>query len=349
MEKKEIVLSEAILRKWGSLVLEDSKMPLSEQEQVLDVLIDSNLRGIDTHGINLLRFYAQKYKTFPPGAIQIVKDFKGVCMLDGGGNLGAVVSILSMDKAIERAADYGIGMTLAYNSSHFGAAGYYTRRAAEKGYIGYCSTTALVDLSPWGGRDSIVGKNPFSIAFPSDEFPVVLDIACSVTARQRVRTYAREGWSIPDGWALDKNGKPTNDPNEALQGIFLPMGGHKGVGIAIMIEYMIAVICGSGYSTEICTNDKIVPKQNAAHMFIAINPVCFASVESIKEQSRQFSEKYHQVRKLEGVEKLYLPGELEWEHQQYRRKNGIPVSAAIIRELDAYADQIGIAHICDIQ
>ena len=347
-ERKEVILSEDTLWKWGKLVLDDCKMPVYEQQLVLDEVIDCNLRGIDTHGINLLENYARRYKTFPPKPIEIVKDFKGVCMVNGGGNLGVVVSVFCMDKAVERAKEYGIGMTMVYDSSHFGAAGYYTRKAAEKGYIGYCCSTALIDLAPWGGLEHIVGKNPFSIAFPGDAFPVVLDIACSVTARNRVRTYAREGWKIPDGWALDKNGKPTNDPNEALIGLFLPMGGHKGIGIAVMIEYMIAVVCGTGYSSQICTNDNLTTKQNTAHMFVAIDPHCFASEESIKEQARQFSEKYHKVKKQDGVEKIYLPGEMEWDCYQKRKKEGIPVSLAIVKELDAYADKIGIAHICDI-
>jgi LDH2 family malate/lactate/ureidoglycolate dehydrogenase len=348
-EKKEVILGEETLWEWGKLVLDDCKMPEKEQKPVLDEVIDCNLRGVDTHGIHLLCFYAQRYKALPPKPIEIVKDFQGVCMVDGGGNLGAVVSSFCMDEAVRRAREYGIGMTLAYDSSHFGAAGYYTRKAAERGYIGYCCTTALIDLAPWGGCDHVVGKNPFSIAFPGDAFPVVLDIACSVTARQRVRTYAREGWEIPDGWALNKNGKPTNDPNEALEGLFLPMGGHKGIGIAVMIEYMIAVICGTGYSSQISANDKFTVKQNSAHMFAAINPLCFASAESIKEQARQFSERYHKVQKLDGVEKVYLPGEIEWDCSQKRKKEGIPVSLAIIKELDAYADQIGISHICDLR
>lgn len=345
---EQVILSEETMRKWGKLVLDECKMPTDEQAPVLDEVIDCNLRGVDTHGIQLLCNYAMRYKTLPPKPIEIAKDFRAVCMVNGGGNLGTIVSTFSMNKAVERAKEFGIGMVLAYDSSHFGAAGYYTRKAAEKGYIGYCCTTAIIDLAPWGSNEHVVGKNPFSIAFPGDEFPVVLDVACSVTARNRVKAYAREGWKIPDGWALDKNGKPTNDANEALEGLFLPMGGHKGVGIAIMIEYMIAVVCGTGFSADINQLSNYSTKQNIAHMFAAINPLCFSSVESMKEKSQQFSERYHKAKLLTGVEKIYLPGEMEWICSQKRKKEGIPVSLTIVKELDAYADTVNIAHICDI-
>jgi LDH2 family malate/lactate/ureidoglycolate dehydrogenase len=348
VQTKEVILKEEILWKWGKSVLDKCKMPDNEQEQVLSEIIDCNLRGVDTHGINLLCNYAERYKVFPKKPIEMVKDFKAVCMLNANGNLGIIAANIGMDKAIERAEQYGIGMSLVYDSSHYGAAGYYTRHAAERGYIGYTSTTALIDLAPWGGREHIVGKNPFSIAFPGDVFPVVLDVACSVTARNRVRTYAREGMKIPDGWALDKNGKPTNDPNEALHGLFLPMGGYKGVGIAIMIEYMIAVVCGTGFSSQVVANDNLTVKQGTAHMFTAIDPLCLTSEDGLKDQARQFSDQFHKIEKFEGVDKLYLPGEKEWDTSQQRKKNGIPISQAIIKELDDYADKQGIPHICDL-
>jgi LDH2 family malate/lactate/ureidoglycolate dehydrogenase len=202
-----------------------------------------------------------------PGPIKIVKDDKATCLIDGAANLGAVVSMFAMKEAMKRAKEYGIGMSLVYNSSHFGAAAYYTRYAAQNQFIGFCSTSALVNLAPWGSLDMIVGKNPFSISFPGDEFPVVLDIACSVAARQKVKALAREGLPIPEGWALDRDGNPTTDANAALEGVFLPMAGHKGIGIAIMMEYLTAVLCGTGYSETVLSTTSLFPSR-ILHTFL---------------------------------------------------------------------------------
>lgn len=347
-ETETVNLSGEQLKQWGRQALSICKMPDEEKEIILDVLVTTNLRGVDTHGINLLPLYIERYNTFPPKPIQVEKDFAAVCMVNGGENLGTVVSHRCMEMAMEKASQFGVGVVMAYNSGHFGAAAHYTYQAAQKGFIGYCSTTALVNMPAWGGMDEIAGKNPFSISFPGDKFPIVLDIACSVAARQKVLTARREGWKIPEGWALDKNGNPTTDPNEALEGVFLPMAEHKGIGLAMMIELLCGCLCQSGFSIDVTNTDILTGPQNISHMFVAIDPKRFLTKEEMDKQCAYISEKFHNGRRRPGVDKLYLPGELEWDEYQKRTVHGVPLAMSRVKELDAFSEKIGVTKVRDI-
>ncbi len=340
-----IVFSEKQLRTWAELALGTTSMPQEEKDIIADLLITTNLRGVDTHGINLLSQYVQRYNNVPRKPITIVKDNKASAMMDGGDNLGGVVSVRAMELAMKKADEHDIGLVLVRNSAHFGAAAYFTQMAAQKGYIGFCTTTALVNLAPWGGFTEIAGKNPFSISFPGRDFPIVLDIACSVAARQKVIACAREGKPIPLGWAIDKEGNPTTDAKAALEGIFLPFAEHKGIGIAMMIEFCIACLCKTGYSYDVKTD--VTQRQNIAHIFVALDPGVFLSKEEMDKESGAFSDKFHACQKLPGVEKLYLPGELEWDTYQARKISGVPLKKALVKEIDAYADSIGIPRLSD--
>ncbi|MDR1034452.1 MAG: Ldh family oxidoreductase [Holosporales bacterium] len=344
-----MLFKEEQLYSWGEKVLDECGLPKEDHKYVLDALIFSNLRGVDTHGINLVTSYAQKYKDVPPSHIKVIIDKGAVALIDGGANMGAIVSNRAINFAIEKASNFGIGLALAKNSNHFGAAAHYPILAANRGFIGFCSTTALVNLAPWGGLDMIVGKNPFAISFPYEKFPIVLDVSCSVAARQKVVACAREGLPIPQGWAVDKNGNPTIDAKEALEGLFLPMGEHKGVGIAIMIDLLVAALCQGGYSTEVKLDNVLTGSEpsHIGHIFIAIDPSFFIEGSARNDQLNSFYKRFHACRRIKGKE-IFLPGEIEWNNFQERRKNGIPIAKTIIKELDEYSDKHSIPHICDL-
>ena len=345
--KKSMTITESQMRAWCKSVLDTTTMPEADKEIIADVLVTTVLRGVDTHGLNLLRPYVERYQKYPPRAVRIEKDNRASILLDGGDNLGPVVAAQAMEIAMERAAEYGIGFVLACNSSHFGAAAYYTCMAAERGFVGFCSSTSRVDLAPWGGGDAVVGKNPFSISMPGDEFPIVLDVACSVTARQKVVMHAREGKPIPQGWALDRDGNPTTDPEAALEGIFLPFGGYKGIGIAVMLELLMAGLCRRGYSKDVTLNEVMTGPQNISHVFMAVDTGKYLTRDELAGETSGFSRFFHGGRKLPGTEKLYLPGELEWDTSLERRKNGAPVSPGLLAELDAYSADLGIPSIAE--
>lgn len=344
-QPKVTYIHEDKLRQWCDLALSVTDMSSEYRNIITDLLVSTNMRGVDTHGINLLPSYVERYTTLPHRPVTIVEDKKATALLDGGDQLGAVSSVQAMDMAVRKAKEYGIGVVYVRNSSHFGAAAYYGLQAAKENCIGFATTTAMVNLAPWGGIDEIAGKNPFALAFPGKEFPIVLDICCSVAARQKVIACAREGKPIPLGWALDQEGKPTTDPNEALKGVFLPMAEHKGIGIAMMIEFCTACICKTGYSYQVVTDGS--RPQNISHMFVAIDPSFFVDLGEMKEESEKFSQKFHACRKMDGVEEIYLPGELEWKTYLRRREEGIPLKAALVKELDDFAEKVNIRKIFD--
>ena len=330
------------VRIWGQKVLDTTAMNEKEKTSILEVLISSNLRGVETHGINLLPSYAERSRHIPQTDVVITKDTGPCVMLDGGNHTGPYCGTIGMDTAIERAKKFGIGLALVSNACHFGAAGYYTMRATEAGMIGFATTSTMHVVAPWGGRKPFNGNNPFSVGIPGEEFPIVLDVACSTTARQKMYLYQREGWKLPDGWALNKEGLPTNDPSEALEGVLTAFGEHKGAGIATMLELMMAMLNTNGFDCEFSPNAEPKGLQQVSFMFIAIDPNVFTNSETLKERTADYTKRYREVPRIPGVEKLYLPGEIEWNQQQERSDKGIPLSDAILKAVNAYSDGFGI-------
>lgn len=333
------------LEDWGRKVLETTPMPKEEICTVMKVLLDTNLRGMDTHGINMLPSYAQRYSAIPHRDIAVVEDRGAGCVIDGGNHTGQMTSMFAMEKAMEKADKFGLGLALVKESCHNGAVGYYASLAAQKGYISLVTTTVMPLLAPWGGLEPFVGNNPYAVGFPYKEIPIVLDVANTVAARQKIFSYAREGWQLPDGWAMDKEGNPTNDPQEAINGLLMPVGGHKGAGLATMIDIILGTLSGGTYSRSICANTVTDKAQHIAHLFFFMNPDFYMSREGLDGYISQYVSDFKSVKKKKDVPEILLPGELEWKTAQERRANGIPVSAAVLKELNAFADKIGVAHL----
>ena len=318
--------------------------PMSEEEAatVVKVLLDTNLRGMDTHGINMLPFYVKRYNAIEHRPITVAEDKGAGCVIDGGNHTGQMTSMFALKKAMEKADKFGVGLALVKESCHNGAVGYYASLAAEAGYIALSTTTVMPLLAPWGGLDPFVGNNPYAIGYPYKEMPIVLDVANTVTARQKIFSYAREGWKLPDGWAMDKDGNPTNDPQEAINGLLMPVGGHKGAGLALMIDLILGTLAGGTYARSICANTVTEKEQHIAHMIFVMNPDFYMSREALDAHTEQYVKDFRNVRKKADVEQLLLPGELEWQRIQDRKANGIPVSTAILKELNAFAESLGV-------
>jgi len=333
------------LERWGHKLLEKTPMSKEEISTVMKVLLDTNLRGMDTHGINMLPSYSERFKAIDHREITVAEDKGAGCIIDGGNHTGQMTSMFALEKAMEKADKYGLGLALVRESCHNGAVGYYASLAAEKGYIALTSTTVMPLLAPWGGLEPFVGNNPYAVGFPYKEMPIVLDVANTVAARQKIFSYAREGWQLPDGWAMDKDGNPTNDPQAAIEGLLMPVGGHKGAGLAVMIDIILGTLSGGTYSRSICANTVTDRAQHIAHLFFLMNPDFYMSRDALDRHIAQYVADFKKVKKKADVQEILLPGELEWQKIQDRRANGIPVSTAIIKELNAYADKVGAEHL----
>ena len=330
------------LHAWGRKVLATTPMSEEEIDTVMTVLLDTNLRGVDTHGINMLPSYSERFKSIEHREITVAEDKGAGCVIDGGNHTGQMTSMFAMKKAMEKADKYGLGLALVKESCHNGAVGYYASLAAEKGYIALVTTTVMPLLAPWGGLEPFVGNNPYAVSFPYQQMPIVLDVANTVAARQKIFSYAREGWKLPDGWAMDKDGNPTNDPQEAINGLLMPVGGHKGAGLATMIDLILGTLAGGTYSRAICANTVTDKAQHIAHLFFLMNPDFYMSRNALDASAAQYAADFKAVRKKADVSEILLPGELEEKTIRDRKANGIPLSLAVIATLNDYADKIGV-------
>ena len=337
-----IIFKENELRAWCTQVLKKCCDVSDEYAfAVTDALVSANLRGVDTHGVNLLQYYVRRFKLTTRSDMKITGEMPSLCHVDGGGHMGPAVSVFAMNAAMEKAAKTGIGMAFVENSCHFGATGYYACHAAKKGYVGFATTQALHVMTPWGGLETFVGNNPFAVAFPWKEFPIMLDISNSVTARNKIINYAREGWALPDTWATDSEGHPTTDAQKALKGFLQPIAGYKGVGIAMMIEIIVGTLTHGSYSRKVKPNADPSGPQNAAHLFLAFKPDCFMTQAEIDSNLSAFVAQFRAVKRMKNVDMLLLPGEIEYKREQERKEKGVPLTKALVEELNKFSAEYG--------
>lgn len=340
-----VVISEARAREWAKEILGKVGVSGEYAEYVSDCLVNANLRGVDTHGLVRLVAYAGRMQNTTVSDVQIVNEGQTTCVIDAGFQLGPVGATIGMKKAIEKARDLGTGMAVVRNSNHCGTAAYYALMAAEQGMLGISMTNASRRIAPWGSVEAIIGNNPWSIALPGGEFPVVLDMANTVVANGKIRTCMREGKPLPDGWAMDKNGNPTNDPAAAQDGLLMPIGGYKGVGIATMVDILCSVLSGGVFSKEVGRIDDIYNPTKASHFFLAVDIKRLLPLDEEKARMAEYVQMFKNVKLKEGIKEVFLPGEIEWRVEQTRRREGISLSVKTIAELNALADSVNASHI----
>lgn len=309
---------------------------------VADNLITADLRGVSSHGVARIKSYLQRAKkeNWNPDPQFRFTEHGAVCLLDGDDGFGSMVGTAGMKKAIELAKVHGIGMCEVKKSAHYGMASYYALMAAKEGLIGFSCTNGVSNLAHFGSMEGMLGTNPFSVAVPAEEFPLVLDVACSVTARGNISNAKREGKDIPLGWAIDAEGNPTTDAAKALVGAVLPFAGHKGSGIAIMVDIMCGIL-NSGVTSKHVREDTTTGP-NVGHMMIAIDPEAFMTKEEFKERLEKYKKELANAKKAPGVEKIYLPGEIEAEKEGFNKENGIKMGNGAFKELCEACAEYGI-------
>lgn len=291
---------------------------------VADTLICADQRGIHTHGAGKIGDYLKRIRegVLQPNAQPVVKkESCSTAMLDAQNGFGQVAAYHGMNMAIAKAKACGIGLCTVTQSNHFGIASYYTMMASSQHLIGVSATNASAGIAPFGAQEILYGTNPFSVAAPSgSKFPVVLDMSSSVVARGKIRQAIQQKKDIPVGWARDKSGQPTTDPEAALKGSLEPIAGPKGSGLALMIEILCGMLGGSTLPGEVRVIKDVSGPCNTGHLLMALDPDFFAGqlhLETLIDQT------IDQVKSLTPVEKtIYLPGELEAMRQE-RCTNGV--------------------------
>ncbi len=336
-------------------------VPAEDAAICADVLIAADLRGIESHGIGRLKYYYDRIRAGVQKThtqIQVIKDTETTAVLDGGHGMGHVIAYRAMQMAIEKARRYGLGAVAVRNSTHFGIAGYYPLMAVKEGMMGLTVTNARPAIAPTFGTEPMLGTNPIAFADPTDlPFPFCFDAATSITQRGKIEVLEREEAPAPMGWVIDARGDPVTDPTAILKGLdsgeaaLLPlggagelMGGHKGYGLAAVVEILSASLQEGAFLKDLLGKapDGSRRPYMLGHFFLAIHIEHFIPLEVSRRITTQILLELQRSRKAPGCERIYVAGEKEYEMEQERRRTGIPVNENLQRELQIMRDELGI-------
>lgn len=343
MMSSPIRISQESLQRFCAEILRKAGLPDTDAELTAESLVFANLRGIDSHGVVRLPAYLKRLEqggAKPKPEIKKVRERAATVMIDGGHGLGQVIGGYATDVAVEKAGQAGVSLVAARGSAHYGAASFYAVRMARHGFIG-CSTTGTTQtVAPWGGTTKILGNDPLAVAIPRKEgAPLVLDISMSKVAGGKLKLAARHGEKIPEGWGLDREGRPTDNPNDILDGgAHLPFGEHKGYGLGVMLEILNGVLTGANMLSQIVswTRNPDQPS-DIGQLFAAIDIAAFMEPSEFHERLEWFVREVKKSPPMEGVSAVYLPGEMECAVETERRRDGIPLSASVCDELNSVA------------
>lgn len=334
------VLGEAELRSLVSSVLGNCPIDSEAAGRTASVLVETDLLGIASHGVQQLPRYADMLKS---GAVdgfarpEIVLDGGAIMVVDAHHGMGQFATGMAVDMARAKLPQTGLCLVAVRNSNHFGAAFPYCADLAEAGYVSFMVTNAPPNMAPWGGRDRRVGNNPFAWGVPRPgNRPVVLDIACSVAAGSRLAFSEAVKGVIPEEWALDEAGAPTTDPRDVHT--YLPVGKHKGYGLALINEVLAGVLTGALFSLGLPPREKLGSQSwDVGHLLIAFDPARLCEPDALAARMDELAEMIASSRLRPGFDEVLLPGELEYRTRERRLREGIPLPAALVESLESLA------------
>lgn len=328
-------------------IFERVDMAHDDAHLLADSLVFADLRGVHSHGVLRVPEYVEKLTAKgvdPKGRPQIVKAFGGCLVVDGGNSMGQIGAHFAMQQAIERAEEHGIAAAAIRGSNHCGAMAYFATQALSHDMIGLATTNALPTMAPWGGADKILGINPLGVAVPAgEEAPIVYDAAFAGSSHGKIRIHHQKGIPLPEGWAMDGEGKPTTDPAKAIDGLLMPIGGFKGTGLALIMGILSSMLSGAAYGTELGNMVDGPTAGRDGHFVAALSIAAFENVERFKERVDKAIRQIHGCRKAPGVERIYTPGEIEHHRAQDYGLNGIPLNDVTLADLRQTAQKLGVA------
>jgi ureidoglycolate dehydrogenase (NAD+) len=314
-----------------------------------DVLVTTDTWGVFTHGTKQLRGLLQNFgdrRMDIRAKAEVVDGGPGWGLMDGHHSMPMVTSVRAMELAIAKARKTGTAFVAVRNSGHFGGAGYYAYLAAEQDMIGLSFTNVDPGVCVPGSRVPLLGTNPIAYAVPAgEEPPIMLDIATSVVAASKIYAARDVGKPIPEGWIIDKDGLPTTDPTGYPSvGALMPMAGHKGYGIALLIEILTGVLAGGAFGPEVVSwmMDSAVPV-NQSHAFLAVNIANFLPIQRFKARMDSLIRFIRNAPKAQGANRIYLPGEMEWEARERALREGMMLPDHVMVRLQGLAGDYGLA------
>jgi ureidoglycolate dehydrogenase (NAD+) len=337
------------LRAFCVAALERVGVGEADARATADVLVTTDSWGVFTHGVKALKGYVRRIRA---GGIRadarprITAEGPGWAIVDGGSGLGMVASTFAMRAAIAKARACGIGYAGVFNSCHFGAAGYYAAMAAEKGMIGLAMANDTPSVSAPGASGRVTGSNPLAYAVPTGSGPpILLDMATSTVAGGKVAAAQALGQSIPEGWVIGLDGRPATDPGAFLTGGALtPMAGHKGYGLALLIETLSAVLTGAAVTRQVVSWTVGDASASTGHgaAFVAVDIGAMMPIDLFKRRIDAMAREIRQSPRSEGSDRVYLPGEMEWERRQRALVEGIVLPEDVRISVAEVARELGL-------
>jgi LDH2 family malate/lactate/ureidoglycolate dehydrogenase len=328
-------------------VAEAAGMPAGDAGIFADALVDADLHGVSTHGLSRLNIYLKRIELGlidPRAELRTDRHRGGVLALDAGNGVGQVQAVKALDMLIPLALQNGIAAATIRNSQHFGAVSYYCNRAASKGLILIATTNCEPAMSPTGGWDAFFGTNPIAASFPTGKgFPIKIDLSTSAIARGNIIAAAKKSEAIPLGWALDPQGNPTTDAQQALLGTVLTMAGHKGYALALMVELLSGVLSGSAIGPDIGSMYKNLDrKQDVGHFLCLLDPEAFMDRTEFLSRIDETIDRLKAGKRLAGVDEILVPGERSSRTATENKRLGIPVDAATLKELEGWCGRLNV-------
>jgi L-2-hydroxycarboxylate dehydrogenase (NAD+) len=328
-------------------------LPDSDAMIVAALMAEADLQGSDGHGVSRLPQYARRIRAGGFNVrpdIRVVREQAGTALLNGDNGMGHLVMKRAAEIAIEKARSTGIAWVNSQFSNHAGPASLYARMPLAHDMIGlYFAVGNANHLPPWGGLDMLLSTNPIAAAIPAgDEKPIVLDMATTVAAYGKVKTKALRGETMPEGWMVDRQGKPLTDPKRADEGMLLPLGGmeagYKGYGLAMIIGLLAGTLGGAAMGKEVIDfNHDDDSVTNTGQAIAAINIAAFGDVGTFKASVDTLVRDIRGSQRMPGVERIFVPGEHSQETREKRLRGGIPIAPALLLGLNKVADELGIA------
>lgn len=313
---------------------------------IADSLVQADLWGHQSHGVLRASWYLERLRTgvMQPGdRSETVVDGGAIGVIDAHDGLGQVTAAAAMDDAIRRAKLHGVGVVTVRRSNHFGTCMYYTLRAARAGCFGFITTNGNPAMTPTGGLSKLVGTNPWSWACPAGRrAPMVLDIANTAVARGKIYLARNRGERIPSGWAMTRDGRPTTDPDEAIDGIILPMAGHKGYGIGMMMDALSGALAGARFLDGVHGPYKSDKLSGCGHVAIALDISKFRPIAEFEADIESMIARIKSSDKAPDVAEVFYPGEIEAWNDVQNRAAGLPLPDKTIEQLGIEAEKAGL-------
>ncbi len=341
-------------------------VPEDDCEIVVDIILESDRRGIESHGCNRFKpVYIDRINAGiqqPVTNFEIIKETPTTAVVDGHNGMGQVIGHKAMSMAIAKAKEYGMGMVVVRNSCHYGIAGYYTTMATKAGCIGMTGTNARPSVAPTLGVEGMFGTNPFTIGVPTDEeFDFNFDCATSITQNGKVEYYERIGEDIHPGTVIDLDGKPVEgDAGVALKkirqgtaalttlgGIGEALGGYKGYGFAMAVEFMSSILQDGAYGKDLDGKDENgnIRPYHLGHYFIAIDTNHFLGEEIARKKAGDIIRSIRASKKAPGEERIYTAGEKEWEIWLSRKDSGVPINESVQAEMNKVRADLNLDYV----